>query len=154
MTLKIYDLRHLERKSVFQSETLMTPGYWSEGLLLATTGAGTGATTHLPSAATDTVKSRNCCSLGLTHIHSEQAHTHVEQHWKMSTSNQIFQLLVPLLSLSFSPALSPFFAPLLPASPQQEGPCHPGSAQGFFLLIGMLGFATVALETILSATDT
>lgn len=87
MTLKIYDLRHLERKSVFQSETLVTPGYWSEGLLLATTGAGTGATTHLPSAATDTVKSRNCCSLGLTHIHSEQAHTHVEQHWKMSTAN-------------------------------------------------------------------
>lgn len=65
-------------------------GYWSEGLLAATTGAGTGATTHFPSAATDTVKSRKCCSLGLTHIHSEQARSHVEQPWKMSTANSIF----------------------------------------------------------------
>lgn len=78
--------------------------------------------THLPSAATDTVESRSCCSPGLTHIHSEQATTRAVQPWKMSTA-------------SFCPSLLALFSPpLLPSQPSAGGSVV--ALKGFILLKG------------------
>lgn len=62
--------------------------------------------THLPSAATDTVESRSCCSLGLTHIHSERATTHAVQPWKMSTASLSFPTGSLFSSSVTQPAIS------------------------------------------------
>lgn len=87
------------RAPMFCSERIQHPvagqrGNWSRN------------STHLPSAATDTVESRSCCSLGLTHIHGERATTHALQPWKMSTASFCPSLLALFSSSVPQPALS------------------------------------------------